>query len=140
MKIALYQVDAFTDKLFYGNPAAICFLDEWLDDILMQKIAMENNLSETAFVVKENDQFHIRWFTPIAEVALCGHATLAAAHILFTQHGYKKNVIIFNSKYSGILKVRNDGEYLTLVIQQRRPDTFPSKACLNPISHRNLFH
>ena len=114
MKIPLYQVDAFTDELFHGNPAAICFLDEWLDDILMQKIAMENNLSETAFVVKKNDQFHIRWFTPVAEVALCGHATLAAAHILFTQYGYKKNVIIFKSIHSGILKVRKDREYLML--------------------------
>jgi PhzF family phenazine biosynthesis protein len=114
MKIPLYQVDAFTDELFHGNPAAICFLDEWLDDILMQKIAMENNLSETAFVVKKNDQFHIRWFTPVAEVALCGHATLAAAHILFTQYGYKNNVIIFKSIHSGILKVRKDREYLML--------------------------
>jgi PhzF family phenazine biosynthesis protein len=94
MKIALYQVDAFTNELFHGNPAAICFLDKWLDDNLMQKIAMENNLSETAFLVKKNDQFHIRWFTPIAEVDLCGHATLASAHIIFNQYSYKKNVII----------------------------------------------
>ena len=114
MKIALYQVDAFTDELFHGNPAAICFLDKWLDNTLMQKIAMENNLSETAFVVKKNNQFHIRWFTPIAEVDLCGHATLASAHIIFNQYGYKKNLIIFNSMHSGILKVRKDGEYLTL--------------------------
>jgi PhzF family phenazine biosynthesis protein len=114
MKIELYQVDAFTDELFHGNPAAICLLDKWLDDNLMQKIAMENNLSETAFVVKKNDQFQIRWFTPIAEVDLCGHATLAAAHIIFNQYHYKKNVISFNSIHSGILRVRNEGEYLTL--------------------------
>jgi PhzF family phenazine biosynthesis protein len=114
MKIALYQVDAFTDELFHGNPAAICFLEEWLDDNLMQKIAMENNLSETAFVVKKNNQFHIRWFTPVDEVVLCGHATLATAHIIFNQYHYKKNVIIFNSIHSGILKVRKEGKYLTL--------------------------
>lgn len=114
MKRALYQVDAFTDELFHGNPAAICILDEWLDDTVMQKIAMENNLSETAFVVKKNDRFEIRWFTPVAEVALCGHATLASAHIIFNEFDYKKNVIIFNSIHSGILKVRKEGKYLTL--------------------------
>ena len=114
MKIALYQVDAFTDVLFHGNPAAICMLDKWLDDNLMQKIAMENNLSETAFVVKKNDQFQIRWFTPIAEVALCGHATLAAASIIFNEYEHKKNMIVFNSIHSGILRVRKEGEYLTL--------------------------
>jgi PhzF family phenazine biosynthesis protein len=114
MKIVLFQVDAFTDELFHGNPAAICMLDEWLDEDLMQKIAMENNLSETAFVVKKNDQFQIRWFTPIAEVDLCGHATLATAHVIFNEYTHNKNVIIFNSIHSGILKVKKDGEYLTL--------------------------
>jgi PhzF family phenazine biosynthesis protein len=89
-------------------------LDKWLDDNLMQKIAMENNLSETAFVVKKNDQFQIRWFTPIAEVALCGHATLAAASIIFNEYEHKKNMIVFNSIHSGILRVRKEGEYLTL--------------------------
>jgi predicted PhzF superfamily epimerase YddE/YHI9 len=98
MKIKLYQVDAFTDTLFCGNPAAVCILDDWLDDDLMQKIAMENNLSETAFVIQKNNQFQIRWFTPVDEVILCGHATLATAHVLF----------------SGILKVIKEGKYLTL--------------------------
>jgi len=107
-------VDAFPDELFHRNPAAICFLDDWLDDILMQKIAMENNLSEAAFVVKKNNQFQIRWFTPLNEVALCGHATLATPYIMFNRYNYKKNIIIFNRRHSGILKVRRDRKYLTL--------------------------
>jgi PhzF family phenazine biosynthesis protein len=114
MKIKLYQVDAFTDTLFCGNPAAVCILDDWLDDDLMQKIAMENNLSETAFVIQKNNQFQIRWFTPVDEVILCGHATLATAHVLFNYYNYTSNEIIFKSKYSGILKVIKEGKYLTL--------------------------
>jgi phenazine biosynthesis protein PhzF family len=78
MKIPLYQVDAFTGTIFRGNPAAVCPLEQWLDDDLMQSIASENNLSETAFFVKNGDWFQLRWFTPAAEVDLCGHATLAA--------------------------------------------------------------
>ena len=114
MKIKLFQVDAFTDKLFSGNPAAVCILDDWLDNDLMQKIAMENNLSETAFVVQKNNQFQIRWFTPVDEVELCGHATLAAAHVIFNYYDYKLDEIIFNSSTSGILKVKKEGKYLTL--------------------------
>jgi PhzF family phenazine biosynthesis protein len=114
MKIKLYQVDAFTDTLFRGNPAAVCVLNEWLDDDIMQKIAMENNLSETAFAVQKNNQFQIRWFTPVDEVILCGHATLATAHVLFNYYNYTSNEIIFKSKYSGILKVIKEGKYLTL--------------------------
>lgn len=104
MKIPIYQADAFTGELFGGNPAAICPLQEWLSDELMQKIALENNLSETAFLVKDGNDYHIRWFTPGTEVKLCGHATLAAAHILFTLLGQTGNTIIFHSK-SGPLKV-----------------------------------
>jgi PhzF family phenazine biosynthesis protein len=114
MKIKLYQVDAFTDTLFRGNPAAVCILDDWLDDDLMQKIAMENNLSETAFVVRKNNQFHIRWFTPKKEVTLCGHGTLATSHVLFTHYHHPTNEIIFKSRHSGILKVRKEANYLTL--------------------------
>ena len=104
MTIPIYQADAFTDKLFGGNPAAVCPLDSWLSDELMQQIALENNLSETAYLVKENNDYHIRWFTPGTEVKLCGHATLASAHILFNVLGYAGNTIIFHSK-SGALKV-----------------------------------
>ncbi len=104
MKIPVYQADAFTEKLFGGNPAAICILEDWLPADTMQQIAMENNLSETAFLVKDNSFYHIRWFTPAVEVSLCGHATLAAAHILFTEVGQPENIISFHSK-SGVLKV-----------------------------------
>jgi PhzF family phenazine biosynthesis protein len=83
----IYQVDAFTDKIFAGNPAAVIPLEKWLPDQLMQNISMENNLSETAFFIPENDGFNIRWFTPASEVNLCGHATLASAHVIFNHTG-----------------------------------------------------
>jgi len=105
MKIPIYQADAFTEKLFGGNPAAICPLEDWLPEETMQHIALENNLSETAFLVKDNnDDYHIRWFTPGVEVKLCGHATLASAHILFNYIGHDSDTLIFHSK-SGPLKV-----------------------------------
>ena len=113
-KIKNYQVDAFTDKLFSGNPAGVCFLEEWLSDDLMQSIGMENNLAETAFVVPEGDHYMIRWFTPTVEVDLCGHATLASAYILFTKEGYSKKEIVFHSPRSGELKVSKQGETLFL--------------------------
>ena len=93
----LYQVDAFTSELFGGNPAAICPLTDWLSDELMQSIAAENNLSETAYFVKNGDRYHIRWFTPNAEVALCGHATLASAFVISEFLRDKKDTIIFDS-------------------------------------------
>jgi PhzF family phenazine biosynthesis protein len=114
MKIKLFQVDAFSNKLFSGNPAAVCMLNNWLDDDIMQKIAEENNLSETAFIVAEKNYFQIRWFTPIDEIELCGHATLAAAHVIFNYYEYKSNEIIFNSITSGILKVKKENDLLTL--------------------------
>jgi PhzF family phenazine biosynthesis protein len=114
MTIPIYQADAFTQKVFGGNPAAVCPLNEWLPDTLMQQIAMENNLAETAFIVKENEGYRIRWFTPTVEVDLCGHATLASAHIFFNHLGYQEKHISFNSK-SGWLKVsRRDNGQLTL--------------------------
>jgi len=108
MRLAFYQIDAFATKPFEGNPAAICPLDEWIPDNLMQSIAAENNLSETAFFVPTSTGFHIRWFTPTHEIDLCGHATLASAYVIFNIIGYKKQTISFESK-SGILSViRND--------------------------------
>ena len=83
MKLKLYQVDAFTDHVFGGNPAAVCILDKWLENDTMQKIAQENNLAETAFIVQKNNIFELGWFTPETEVDLCGHATLASAYVLF---------------------------------------------------------
>lgn len=113
MQLPIYQVDAFTDKLFGGNPAAIVPLKTWLADELMQKIAFENNLSETAFFVPTNDGFHIRWFTPTIEVNLCGHATLASAFVIFNVLKYPQDTILLDSK-SGILKVRKEGNWLEL--------------------------
>ncbi len=114
MKIRMYQVDAFTDKLFGGNPAAVCLLDKWLPEPLMQHIAMENNLAETAFLVGTGGSYEIRWFTPAIEVDLCGHSTLASAHVLFNHGGYSEQEIKFTSRLSGLLKVRRDGDMLTL--------------------------
>ena len=109
-QLPLYQVDAFTDKLFKGNPAAVCPLEAWLPDSLMQDIAAENNLAETAFFVKTGDQFELRWFTPLVEVDLCGHATLAAAHVLYEHLDYDAASIAFQSKNSGLLTVsKNNG-------------------------------
>ncbi len=113
IKLPVYQVDAFADKVFSGNPAAVVPLNKWLPDTIMQKIASENNLSETAFFVPEANGFFIRWFTPKAEVDLCGHATLAAAHVLFNHLGFAENEIKFNSR-SGILKVKSEGKLLYL--------------------------
>lgn len=113
-KIKIFQVDAFTDTLFKGNPAAVCVLDKWLDDGLMQSIGAENNLAETAFIVPTGDKFGIRWFTPSVEVDLCGHATLASAYVIFNHLGYVGDEIIFNSPRSGILKVKRTSELLSL--------------------------
>ena len=107
MKLKMYQIDAFAQKIFEGNPASVCPLDEWIEDSLMQKIANENNLSETAFFVQKDDKFYIRWFTPTVEIDLCGHATLATAYVIFEYLKYQKNEIIFDSN-SGILKVRKE--------------------------------
>jgi PhzF family phenazine biosynthesis protein len=112
--LPIYQVDAFANALFRGNPAAVCPLEEWLPDALMQSIAEENNLSETAFFIPENDGYTIRWFTPNDEVALCGHATLATAHVLFEELGYNAPTIAFHSPHSGPLKVFKDKGLLFL--------------------------
>ena len=113
MALPIYQVDAFTDHLFGGNPAAVVPLENWLPDQIMQNIAAENNLAETAFFVKEPAGYHIHWFTPLAEVRLCGHATLATAHVLFNHLNFQGDQIAFQSK-SGILRVKRDGDILTL--------------------------
>jgi predicted PhzF superfamily epimerase YddE/YHI9 len=111
----LYQVDSFTDRLFRGNPAAVCLVKgNWPDDELMQNIAAENNLSETAFVLESEGGLAIRWLTPTTEVALCGHATLAAAHVLFEHEGYEGSLgLIFKSNHH-VLKVAYEGDLLVL--------------------------
>ncbi len=114
MKLKIYQVDAFASEVFKGNPAAVCLPDKWPADDLMQSIAAENNLSETVFAVRAGQRFEIRWFTPRMEVELCGHATLAAAHVLFEHHGYLPDLVEFYSGHSGRLTVERSGDSLTL--------------------------
>ncbi len=120
MNLPIYIADAFTSRLFGGNPAAVVPLENWLPDTRMQEIAMENNLSETVFFVPEGNGFRIRWFTPTVEVKLCGHATLASAHILFTELGYMSNTILFES-LSGPLKVTRSENGITLDFPASEP-------------------
>ena len=98
MKLAIYQIDAFAEQAFTGNPAAIVPLEDWIEDQKMQSIAEENNLSETAFIVATDSGYHIRWFTPSCEVDLCGHATLAAAHVVIQFFPETRNPIYFELK------------------------------------------
>ncbi|MBL7074857.1 PhzF family phenazine biosynthesis protein [candidate division KSB1 bacterium] len=120
MKIPIYQVDAFTDKVFGGNPAAVCPLDNWVDDEILQAIAAENNLSETAFFVKQGNDFELKWFTPKTEVELCGHATLASAHILYNHLDYKDHQINFITK-SGVLKVTKKNDIISMNFPSTKP-------------------
>lgn len=124
MKLTLYQIDAFTNHLFGGNPAAVIPLQEWISDNLMQRLALENNLSETVFFVpsvKPDADYEIRWFTPAVEINLCGHATLASAYVLFFVLGYGKPVIRFQSK-SGILRITKNGDKLNMDFPAWKPD------------------
>ncbi len=113
MRLKIFQVDAFTNRLFAGNPAAVCPLKNWLPEEVLQNIAAENNLSETAFFVKTETEFDLRWFTPTMEVDLCGHATLASAHVLFQHLNFEKEEIVFYSK-SGKLSVTKKGDFYSL--------------------------
>jgi PhzF family phenazine biosynthesis protein len=125
MNLSIYQADAFADELFRGNPAAVIPLTEWLPASLMQKIALENNLSETAFFIPGNACYHLRWFTPTTEVSLCGHATLATAHILFKHLGFDGDVIYFQTQ-SGILPVSREGDLLYLNFPASKLTSFPT--------------
>jgi PhzF family phenazine biosynthesis protein len=138
MNLPLYQIDAFTDRLFHGNPAAVCPLTEWLPDATMQAIAAENNLAETSFYVPTSDGFHLRWFTPVAEVDLCGHATLATAYVLFHYEGYHGTSIRFDSR-SGVLNVRRDKDLLVLDFpaDEYEPVTAPPEL-IRAIGHEPL--
>jgi len=113
MEIPLYQIDAFTNHVFGGNPAAVCPLSEWIADDLMQKIAEENNLSETVFFVRRGDRYEIRWFTPTTEIELAGHPTLAAAYVIFNYCDHGSNRISFSSK-SGELTVTRDSDLIRM--------------------------
>lgn len=120
MKIPLYQIDAFTNQLFAGNPAAVCPLENWPDDNTLLSIAAENNLSETAFFVKQKNQYLLRWFTPKVEVDLCGHATLASAYVIFNYLNPALDLIRFETK-SGQLIVRREGKFLSMDFPARKP-------------------
>lgn len=113
MKLKIYQIDAFTSKVFSGNPAAVIPLDDWIDDNIMQNIAQENNLAETAFFIREEDGYYIRWFTPSSEIDLCGHATLASAFVIFNYVNTNADKINFSSK-SGPLFVSKQNEKIIL--------------------------
>ncbi len=121
MRIPIYQVDAFTSDVFSGNPAAVCFLNDWISDSILQAIAAENNLSETAFIVQDGDEFELRWFTPVTEVALCGHATLASAYVLFESLGWRERTVNFKTSKSGRLIVEKKGDLFEMDFPSRPP-------------------
>jgi PhzF family phenazine biosynthesis protein len=122
----MYQVDAFASQVFEGNPAAVCPLTAWLDDALMQAIAEENNLSETAFFVADGEDFQLRWFTPKREVDLCGHATLATAHALYAHLGFSRPEVVFHTR-SGALTVARQGDALVMDFP-----AIPAQSCPAP--------
>ena len=122
MTLPIYQVDAFASRLFSGNPAAVIPLEKWIDDVLMQNIAMENNLAETAFFVPRHaGGYDLRWFTPAFEIDLCGHATLASAYILYNYLGYTKREIVFHTK-SGLLIVNRENDLLLMDFPSWKPE------------------
>jgi predicted PhzF superfamily epimerase YddE/YHI9 len=121
MEIRLFQVDAFTARTFGGNPAAVCPLDGWLDDATLQAIATENNLSETAFFVPRGEHFELRWFTPVAEIDLAGHPTLAAAYVILDILEPQRDGIRFETRKSGMLTVTRAGDRLAMDFPARPP-------------------
>lgn len=139
MRIPIYQIDAFSSEIFKGNPAAVCPLNSWLENSLLQRIAQENNLSETAYFTKENhNTFHLRWFTPEYEIDLCGHATLATAHVIFKELNYKDDTVNFKTK-SGLISVKKDNDFLILDLPSRPgivselPDLIKDSLHIQPI-------
>ena len=129
MKLPIYQADAFADRIFAGNPAAVMPLENWLDDDLLQQIAMENNLSETAYLVARDAGYELRWFTPEVEVNLCGHATLASAHVLFEHLAYEGDEILFYTR-SGELRVSRAEHGLTLDFPALQMEPAPVEAAV----------
>ncbi len=130
MLVPLYIIDAFTGRLFSGNPAAVCPLERWLDDELLRSIAAENNLSETAFYISSNGEYHLRWFTPKVEVDLCGHATLATAHVIFNDVSPGLDRVWFNSA-SGPLTVAKEGTQLAMDFPARALRKVPMEGVID---------
>jgi PhzF family phenazine biosynthesis protein len=126
MRIPLYQVDAFASRVFAGNPAAVCPLEAWIEPALMQSIALENNLSETTFIVQRDDgDYAIRWFTPTAEIDLAGHPTLATAYVIFERLEPGRSEVRFHTERSGTLSVRRDGARIVMDFPSRAPEPVP---------------
>lgn len=125
MRLPIYQIDAFAGELFAGNPAAVVPLERWIDDALLQSIATENNLSETAFFIPVGAHYELRWFTPSAEVRLCGHATLASAHVIYNELGDQSDRLQFET-LSGTLSVEREGETLLMDFPARFPELCPA--------------
>jgi len=126
MRIPLYQVDAFTSRLFGGNPAAVCPLSEWLPDAVMQAIAAENNLAETAFFVAQGEAYLLRWFTPTVEVDLCGHATLASGYVVTHILAKERRAVVFDTLKAGPLTVTRDGDLLAMDFPAWPPEPKPA--------------
>ncbi|UZK68395.1 PhzF family phenazine biosynthesis protein [Sphingomonas sp. S1-29] len=126
MKLPFAQIDAFATRAFTGNPAAVLLLDEWLDDSVLQAIAAENNLSETAFLVADRNEqadYLLRWFTPTVEVALCGHATLASGHYVLRHTDFHREWVRFMTRKAGVLEVREDDHGLAMALPAYPPET-----------------
>jgi PhzF family phenazine biosynthesis protein len=119
MKVSIHQIDAFASEVFSGNPAAVCMLDTWIDDKRLQSIAAEKNLSETAFLVRNDDGFDLRWFTPTTEAAFCGHATLASAFVLFACQKWPEENVRFRTRKSGQLVVVKHDDLLEMDFPSR---------------------
>lgn len=132
MTLSYFQIDAFTSRLFEGNPAGVCLLEEWLPDDTLQSLAAENNLPETAFLVQEEAGYRIRWFTPEMEMDLCGHATLAAGYVLYQHRNFSKKTLPLNSA-SGPLQVSRQGDLLFLDFPSRPPRRGPTPPELGKI-------
>ncbi len=132
MDIKYYHIDAFTDRVFAGNPAGVCFLDTWVDDPILQSIAAQNNLPETAFLVHAGDHYELRWFTPRVEVDLCGHATLASAFAIFEYVDHEASHVDFQTK-SGRLSVRRQGKHLMMDFPSLPPQPCHAPENINEI-------
>src|SRR5436305_3732475 len=126
MRIPLYHVDAFTNRLFSGNPAAVCQLAEWLPVATMQAIAAENNLAETAFFAPQGEGYLLRWFTPTVEVELCGHATLASGYVVTRILAPERRSVTFDTLKAGPLEVASDGELLAMDFPSWPPEAKPA--------------